>query len=448
VWFGTINGLSRYNRKYDSPNVTPPKVHLDGIRLAYQVVDWRKYADSVDPSTNLPLNLELSHKNNNLAFDFQAFTTDNVKYTFILEGQDEEWSPLSTNTEAVFTNIAPGTYTFRVKAVNSNRVWSNRAVSFTFTIDAPFWQTWWFYTLLVAAVVLCIFIFTNYRVAHLAKEKKVLEEKVAERTIALKDANSQLSLALNGIRDSINYAKKIQEAILPLDEEIKKALPQSFVLFKPRDVVSGDFYWFNVKDRKIYIAAVDCTGHGIPGAFMSMIGNSLLNEIVSKNGNPDPAEILKQLHEGVRRALKQDRDFYETKDGMDVALTVIDTAENTLWFSGAKRPLFYFNNGKLEEIKGDKQSIGGLEMKEQYRFTNRALNIKPGDTFYLFTDGYVDQFGGEKGKKFSSRRLRELLADVQHLPMPEQQQQLAVIMNNWQKEVEQVDDMLVIGIRF
>jgi len=449
VWFGTINGLSRYNRQYDSPNITPPKLHLSGIRLAYQTVDWKKYTDLVDPSTNLPLSLELSHKNNNLTFDFQAFTTDNVKYTFMLEGQDEDWSPLSSNAEAVFTNITPGhTYTFRVKAVNSNGVWSNQTISFTFKIDPPWWQTWWFYTIMIVTVLLSIYIFINYRVAQLAKEKKVLEEKVTERTIELKDANDKLSIAFQDIKDSINYAKKIQDAILPLDEEIKKALPQSFVLFKPRDVVSGDFYWFNKKDHKVYIAAVDCTGHGVPGAFMSMIGNSLLNEIVSKKGTHDAAGILKQLHQGVRKSLKQDRDSYESKDGMDLALTVIDTTANTIQYSGAKRPLFYYNGDKFEEIKADKQSIGGLEMEDHYQFTNHTFEIRKGDTFYLFTDGYVDQFGGDKGKKFSTKRLRETLANVQHLSMFRQHSELNSIIDNWKKEVEQIDDILVVGIRF
>lgn len=449
VWFGTINGLSRYNRQYDSPNITPPKLHLSGIRLAYQTVDWRKYTDSVDPSTNLPLHLELSHKNNNLTFDFQAFTTDNVKYTFMLEGQDEDWSPLSPNTEAVFTNITPGhTYTFRVKAVNSNGVWSNQAISFTFSIDPPWWQTWWFYTIVVVIVALSIYVFVNYRVAQLAKEKKVLEEKVTERTVELKDANDKLSVAFQDIKDSINYAKKIQDAILPLDEEMKKALPQSFVLFKPRDVVSGDFYWFNKKDHNVYIAAVDCTGHGVPGAFMSMIGNSLLNEIVSKKGPHDAASILKQLHQGVRKSLKQDRDAYESKDGMDLALMVIDTQKNTVQYGGAKRPLFYYNATAFNEVKADKQSIGGLEMEDNYQFTNHTFEIKSGDTFYMFTDGYVDQFGGDKGKKFSTKRLRETLEEIRQLPMQEQHFALDSIIEDWKKNVEQIDDILIIGIRF
>lgn len=448
IWFGCNNGLSRYDRKYDFPNTTPPKLQLTGILLAYQTVDWKLYADSVDKN-KLPLNLELSHKNNNLTFNFQAFTINNVKYTFILEGQDEEWSPLSEKPEAVFTNIDPGkNYTFRVRAVNSNGVWSRETAAFTFAIAPPWWKTWWFYTIVISLVVLSIYSFINYRTAQLAKEKKVLEEKVTERTIELRAANDQLSVAFQDIKDSINYAKKIQDAILPLEEEIKKALPQSFVLFKPRDVVSGDFYWFNKKDDKIFIAAVDCTGHGVPGAFMSMIGSSLLNEIISKKGPHDAASVLKKLHQGVRKSLKQDRDSYESKDGMDLALAVLDTTTNTLQYSGAKRPMLHYNGEFFEEIKADKQSIGGLEMEDNYTFTNHNFELKNGDTFYLFTDGYVDQFGGEREKKYSTKRFKETLAEMQHFSMKDQQKELDDAIEKWKSGIEQIDDILVIGFRF
>ncbi len=449
VWFGSINGLSCYNRKYDNPNMTPPKIQLNNIRLAYQTVDWKNYADSVDATTNLPFDLELSHKNNHLIFDYQAFTTDNVKYTFMLEGQDEEWSPLTTNTEANFSNITPGkTYTFKVKAVNKNGIWSNETIEFKFTINPPWWQTWWFYTLVVLVLVVSIYTFIHYRTAQLAKEKKILEEKVTERTIELKDANDQLSVAFQDIKDSINYAKKIQDAILPLDEEIRTALPDSFVLFKPRDVVSGDFYWFNKKDDKIFIAAVDCTGHGVPGAFMSMIGSSLLNEILSKKGPHDAASVLKKLHQGVRKSLKQDRDSYESKDGMDLALSIYDPTHKTLQYAGAKRPLFLFSHGEFKEIKADKQSIGGLEMEDNYTFTNHNFEIQKGDTFYMFTDGYVDQFGGEHEKKFSTKRFKDTLEGIQADPLKLQGAQLNHIIEDWKKNTEQIDDILVIGIRF
>ncbi|MFL5765733.1 MAG: two-component regulator propeller domain-containing protein [Bacteroidia bacterium] len=448
LWFGGINGLSKYDRTYDFPNLTPPKIRFSEIKLGYQSVDWKNYADSVDPKTNLPVNLVLSHKNNNLSFSFQALTTDNVRYTFMLEGQDEDWSPLTNNPEAVFTNIDPGkTYVFKAKVINSNGVWSKEPISFAFTINPPWWRTWWFYTLSVLIIIGSIFSFINFRTAQLAREKKVLEEKVTERTLELKNTHDQLSHAFQDITDSINYAKKIQEAILPLNEEIRKELPDHFILFRPRDVVSGDFYWFNKKGDQVFIAAIDCTGHGVPGAFMSMIGNSLLNEIVSTQGVHDAAGILKKLHLGVRKALKQDRDSYESKDGMDMALVSLNLSMNTLQYAGAKRPMFFVRKGVLEEIKADKQSIGGVEMQSDYQFTNHDFDLQKGDTFYLFTDGYVDQFGGEKGKKYSTKRLRETLDGMQHLPMDDQGRLLNRILKEWKTGLEQIDDVLVIGIR-
>ncbi|MGZ6539791.1 MAG: two-component regulator propeller domain-containing protein, partial [Bacteroidia bacterium] len=208
VWFGTNNGLCRYDRNFDFPNTTAPKLRLNDIRMFYQPVDWKNFSDSVDLKNNLPYKLELSHKNNHLTFDFQAMTTDNVRYTYLLEGQDNDWSPLSSNNEANFTNIAPGkNYVFKVKAINSNGIWSKDTVTFVFTINPPWWQTWWFYTLSIVLIAAAVYSYIHYRTTQYAKEKKILEEKVEERT-------AELSLALQDIKDSINYAKKIQEAIL------------------------------------------------------------------------------------------------------------------------------------------------------------------------------------------------------------------------------------------
>ncbi len=213
-------------------------------------------------------------------------------------------------------------------------------------------------------------------------------------------------------------------------------------------MVSGDFYWFNKKDDKVFIAAVDCTGHGVPGAFMSMIGYSLLNEIVTETETLDAAAILRKLHQGVRKALKQDRDSVESKDGMDIALAVIDITNNTLQYAGAKRPLFYFTDGLLDEIKGDKQSIGGLEIDGEHHFTNTTIQLKKGDSFYLFTDGYVDQFGGEKDSKYSTKRLKQALLEMQPITLHEQKIKLKSNIENWKLNTEQTDDILVIGLRF
>lgn len=449
IWFGSINGLTCYNPYYDAPNTISPAVYIDNIKLNYKDVNWRNYDCKVDSNSGLPTDLVLNYKDNHLSFNFQALTTDRVKYTYKLEGQDNDWSPLSENTEADYSNITPGhTYTFKVKAVNSYGNWTATITNFTFTINSPWYATWWAVLMYIVLGLTSTIILFKWRTANLKHRQKILEATVIERTSELDNSNKKLSHAFQEIKDSISYAQKIQTAILPLQDDIKSELEHCFILFKPRDVVSGDFYWFNTLNNKVLIAAVDCTGHGVPGAFMSMIGYSLLNEIVSKEDQLDAANILNKLHEGVRKSLKQNRDIFESKDGMDIALTVIDKTNKTLQYAGAKRPLLYYNGDHFIETKADKQSIGGLEIDPDFSFTNHNFELKKGDTFYLFTDGYVDQFGGEKDKKFSTSKFKQTLAQIQAQSLEKQQETLDHIIEDWKSTTEQTDDILVIGLRF
>jgi ligand-binding sensor domain-containing protein/serine phosphatase RsbU (regulator of sigma subunit) len=447
LWICTTNGLTRYDPKFDYVNSTPPRVVLNGIRLFYQDVDWKKYTNNIDPVSKLPSELSLTYKDNHLTFDYQALTNGNVRYMFKLDGLDAGWSPLTTNTQAVYTNIPPGdNYSFQVKAVNSDGFWSADTVSFSFRITPPFWKTWWFFTLCTIVVMGSVIIFIRRRTAKLEEEKRFLEERVEERTVELKGANDQLSVAFKDIKDSINYAQRIQQAILPLSAEIRKELPDHFIYFKPRDVVSGDFYWFNKKNDKVFIAACDCTGHGVPGAFMSIIGNSLLNEISHESTVSDPAEILNLLRDKIILALKQRSGEQETKDGMDMILCCIDKQNKKLSFAGANNPLYIIRNGELIEFKGNKQPIGvyGDELKP---FTSQEFDLQKGDQIYLFSDGYPDQFGGPRGKKFLYTRFKELLLAVSPRSMEQQYTDLDRAFWDWKKDNDQVDDVLVIGIR-
>ncbi len=454
IWFGTTNGLSRYNRNFDYPNITSPKLRLNGIRLGYQNVDWKKYADSVDLKTNLPYGLVLSHENNHLIFDFQALTTDNVKYSYILEGQDNDWSPLSMNNEANFTNIAPGkTYTFKVKAINSNNIPSTDIVAFKFTIRPPWWQTWWFYTLAVILLGSGIYGFIHYRTSHLAKEKKVLEEKVAVRTLELKGSNTKLSEAIHAITDSLNYAQRIQQSFLTSEKILHQSLKDYFIIYKPRDIVSGDFYWsFDLPDRT-FIACSDSTGHGIPGAFMSLIGISLLNEISHSKNIIEPGKILDELRKIIIEALNPERLDSGGKDGMDIALISIfknpDSNEVKIHFSGANSAVHIIsgqnNAAEMAEFKGDKQPVGFYSNMKP--FVQQEIIAKKGDIIYMGTDGYADQFGGERGKKFMSKQLKKVLSSIYTLPLKEQEQILEKTFYDWKGSLEQVDDVTLMGIK-
>lgn len=451
IWAGTTEGLTRFNTELDYPNVTPPNLVLHEIHLAYQKVDWKKYSDNVDPKTGLPIDLQLNYKNNHLTFEFQALTTDNnVKYRYMLEGLENRWSPSTTSTEAIYANIPSGRdYIFRVQAVNSDGVWSTNNIEYHFTIQSPVWQRWWFRILAIIGSVTSLIVFINFRTKRLAQEKKILEEKVEVRTGELKETNSKLNVAFTDIKDSINYAQRIQQAILPVESKIKELLPDSFILFKPRDVVSGDFYWFGTveKNKETYhiIAAADCTGHGVPGAFMSMIGNTILNEIVITKEIINPSDILSQLHTGVRKALKQNQNT--SRDGMDICLCCINMRTLQVTYAGAFNPLWILRKDKsVEVIKATKTSIGGFTSDAQF-FESHAVQLSKGESIYLFTDGYADQFGGENGKKLTTKKFRDALVELHDKSMEEQGFYLNNFIEIWRGKEFQVDDILVIGIR-
>jgi serine phosphatase RsbU (regulator of sigma subunit) len=267
------------------------------------------------------------------------------------------------------------------------------------------------------------------------------KQKIAAETskLAVEEKNKNIT-------DSINYAKRIQNAKLPKKEEILASLPQCFILFNPKDIVSGDFYFFHKKEDTIYIAAADCTGHGVPGAFMSMIGSEQLMDAVLHSN--DTSEILKQLNKGIKKSLQQSDSVDSTRDGMDIAICSIDQKNLTLKYSGANRPLWIIRKDQteVEEIKGTKKAIGGLTEDEQ-QYECHKIQLHKGDAFYIFTDGYADQFGGESKKKLMTKLFKEILLSIQDKSMQEQRKYLNNFMHNWRSGIEQVDDMLVIGVQ-
>jgi PAS domain S-box-containing protein len=251
------------------------------------------------------------------------------------------------------------------------------------------------------------------------------------------------------ITESINYAKRIQGAILPNNYVISKALPESFILYKAKDVVSGDFPWFMQVGDDIYIAAVDCTGHGVPGALISLIGYFLLNDIVRSRRITDPGQILDLLDEGVTETLRQDQDDSKTKDGMDIAFCKINLIKQEVEYAGAHRPLYIIKeNGELEEVKGNKFPIGGGKYKNQTNFTNTKFPVNKGDSIYFCSDGFPDQFGGDDNRKFGPKKLRSLIEENHKLPMQQIHDKFDQEWETWKGEQKQTDDVLLIGIRF
>ena len=248
------------------------------------------------------------------------------------------------------------------------------------------------------------------------------------------------------ITSSIEYAKRIQSAVLPSQELTQKLLNEYFIIYKPKDIVSGDFYWVDEREGILYIAAVDCTGHGVPGAFMSMIGNILLNEIFNQIRLTKPSDILKRLNKFVKISLRQEDGQMENLDGMDIAFCAIDKRKNILSFSGANRNLYLMRNGELSIFDGDRTSIAGITPLS-LEFKNHEAPLFAGDALYLFSDGFPDQFGGTKGKKFLNKNLKAKISSIHHLPMEAQKEELLKTLTEWKGEYPQVDDILVMGVR-
>ncbi len=264
--------------------------------------------------------------------------------------------------------------------------------------------------------------------------------------ILLENKNAIIEEIHKDITDSINYAQNIQSAILPKESEIGQIFEKHFIYFQPRDVVSGDFYWFTHKNDMTYLAVCDCTGHGVPGAFVSMIGNDLLNHIIMEKGFESPGEILTQLNNGVKSVFTREGSEQEAQDGMDMVLCTFDKDLKSLEFAGAKNPLFIIRNNVLTKTRGDSNPIGG-DTPVDTVFTNHQIELQKGDTLYLITDGYQDQFGGEKGKKFMIKRFKELLISIQDKDMKEQREIIHKNITEWKGDTPQVDDICVIGIR-
>lgn len=330
-------------------------------------------------------------------------------------------------------------------------------------IDMKYWTTNWtpfgLLAFIFAQALILAFRFSSaFKKSEILTEEldsvnKNLEGLVEKRTLSLQESNMLLKKKTKDMMDSLNYASRIQQSILPSMQEIKSVFPDCFVFYQPRDVVSGDFYWFTKFDNpsgeleKIVMTAVDCTGHGVPGAFMSMIGNDLLNAIVKEKHIHEPDKILNQLHKGVRQALQQQES--NNKDGMDMSLVSIDLENKKLAFAGAKNPLIYIQNNELKVIKGDKIPIGGDQQEIERIFTLHEIDISQPTTFYLFSDGYQDQFGGKKNKKFMLKNMKKLLLEIVEMPMENQKAILTENIDNWMKEgnEHQIDDMLIVGLR-
>ncbi|MES2763795.1 MAG: SpoIIE family protein phosphatase [Bacteroidota bacterium] len=289
---------------------------------------------------------------------------------------------------------------------------------------------------------------TNNHLVSATWRERDMKKKLAETLEELNHTKVIVENQNKRITESINYSKKIQAAINPSENDIIKHFPNSFMLYMPKDVISGDFPWTYEVGNSLYIASVDCTGHGVPGAMMSMIGNLLLKQIVNSETDLSPSVILKKLHEAVVLTLKQDQSESNSNDGMDIGLCKINKLNGEITFSGAHRPLFFLRNREIEIISGDKFPIGGMHYRGKNSYSDSVLKYSKGDSIFLFTDGLPDQIGGEEKKKLMTKNVKTFLESNANLSMSELKDSLSNFLNDWKGDNKQVDDILIIGINF
>ena len=373
---------------------------------------------------------------NIIAPEYLKQNTTEYQYTInkIMSG----WSSWDIRTHYPVAIPRQGEYILRVRAKD---FWGNigEPRSLKFTIRAPYTRTLVFYILVGFATLFVIGLVFGFRERQLHKQNRILEEKVRERTAEIEAQKQEITA-------SIEYASRIQMAMLPVEDHFRKSFSDYFIFFKPRDIVSGDFYWIGENDKSTLFTVADCTGHGVPGAFMSTMGISTLHEIISNNRDLKANSVLNTLKAKIMGALHQTGKEGEAADGMDIALCVLNKEKTILQYSGAFNPLFIFQGGELKEYKADRMPIG-IHYGEAVSFTNYEVNVSKGDTIYLFSDGLYDQFGGPDGSKYKKSNLKKLLSEIYYRPMVEQRNIIETELANWKGSGDQIDDITIIGIR-
>jgi ligand-binding sensor domain-containing protein/serine phosphatase RsbU (regulator of sigma subunit) len=446
LFFGGINGLNFFHPDSLIKNTVQPKIAITSFEIITKTGRQRFSVEGKDtiviPSGANMFTIDFS------ALDFTCSEKNSYSYMMVEDTTNEMWVNAGFRHSATFSNLQPGLYFLKVKGSNNDQIWNNKGVCIKVLIKAPFWNTNIAYLIYALSLLLGGYAFIQFRVRKLKQSNKILKEKEFA-AVKIAQQKEELTLKNKNITDSINYAKRIQVAMMPSEKMFKRILPYSFVYHRPKDIVSGDFFWINENKHtnKVFVAAVDCTGHGVPGAFMSIIGFELFRKITHIEGIEDPGKILNELNKGFEDIFK-DVENITLRDGMDIAFCVIDKIKNTLEYSGAVNPLYIIRDNKVIEIKGDRFSIGlEEEVGETQEFSTHQIDIKPDDMIYIFSDGYADQFGGPEGKKYKYRRFRHLLLTIHSAPIEKQPEMLEESMHSWRGDLEQVDDILVIGIK-
>jgi Two component regulator propeller./Stage II sporulation protein E (SpoIIE)./Y_Y_Y domain. len=436
ILIGTTEGVIVYDRSKDKREIKAPINNINVITINDSIYSYR-------PSFTLPY-----YKRYNITVDFTGINfsdPEKVFYQTRLDNYEDNWTKLSQSREAGY-HLPYGKYRFNLKSFNDEGMTGSSPVSFDIYIRKPLVKTWGFILSVIALIAGGIVIIVRQREREQKKVQEYLEKELEARTSIVLKQKGEIELQNIEITDSINYAKRIQTSILPDFSKVRETFSDAFLFFRPRDIVSGDFYWFDkIDDNRFMLVCADSTGHGVPGAFMSMIGSTLLQDIVTRQHIYKPSEILSRLDKQIFSTLNQNVELGVSNDGMDVVVCEIDVRTRHVVFASAMRPVILVMDKEPYYIKGNRSSVGGESVIEKY-FDDQEYYLNEGDTIYLFSDGLPDQFGGTDGKKMKIARLKKLIEDVSNLQMSGQREVISKFYDAWKGGYDQVDDVLLIGV--
>jgi ligand-binding sensor domain-containing protein/serine phosphatase RsbU (regulator of sigma subunit) len=437
IYLGTTDGVIVYTPGRDNRQKTIPKANIVLVKIDGVDYFWQ-------PSFTLPYK-----KIHTVEIHYSGVTLSdplNVLYRTKLKNFDEDYCQ-PTNLRTVSYKLRDGHYKFVVMAALKDNLSLSSQAEFDLTIKKPFYRSWWatiVWLLLISATVYSIF---SIRERANRKRKEYLEEELAKRTREVQEQKEELFQKNTDITESIKYAKRIQNSVLPDVARLSTVFNEAFVFFVPRDIVSGDFYWFDWIDKESFIVVcADSTGHGVPGAFMSMIGTALLQDIVTRKKITRPSAILRELDRQILSTLNQNQEVEASNDGMDIVVCEFNVSNRHLTFASAMRPVILILDGEQHYVRGNRSSIGGESVSEKY-YDDQEYSLREGDIVYLFSDGFPDQFGGAGNKKMKISRLRTLIDDIKGLPLNEQQRRMSEFFYSWMGDFDQVDDVLFMGIK-
>jgi len=439
LWIGTTEGLVGYNLNMEKKTNIPPVINIVSLRI-----DDKEY----DPAGRIVLPYG-SHRVRIEFIGLNFRSPERVFYRYRMKGFDPEWTDAGGNRFVNYNNLREGKYAFGLMACNDQGDCSEKESFFTIEVRLPLWKQWWFLLTVLASTALAVYGIMYYRQKQTEEYNKRLEAELVERTREVVQKKEEIELKNKEIIQSIEYAQRIQQSMLPSATQLEQYFTGYFLFYRPRDIVSGDFYWFDkLKDNRFLLICADSTGHGVPGGFMSVMGTTLIKDICYRSDLESPSEMLALLDHEIHRRLNQNIEAERSNDGMDLILCDINLDTYVVRIASAMRPVILYINGEQMYIPGSRNSVGGTIISSDDKvFEDRVYAMSKGDLIYMFSDGFTDQFGGPLGKKFKIARLRNLLKDIHQKPMTEQYQHIKSTFDLWKGDQPQIDDVLFLGIQ-